>query len=292
MSKPRIAFLGLGTMGGGMARRLLANGFPVTVFNRNTEKARPFAADGAHVAASPRDAASRAEVIISMVADDNASRSLWLGENGALNSAAVGTICIECSTLTVGYVHELATAVVEKKCEFLDAPVTGSKAQAAAGELNFIVGGSESTLEKVRPILAVMSKSILPAGPIGSGALLKLVNNFMCGVQAASLAEAIAVIERSGLNRDKAMEIIANGAPGSPMIRTLWQRMTKPDYTPNFLLRLMTKDLTYATQEGKKVSVEMETAAAALKIFQSAIATGHGEQDIAAVVEPLRNLTA
>ena len=135
-----------------------------------------------------------------------------LAKTGALASATPGTVCIECSTLTVSCVHELAVAAAEKKCEFLDAPVTGSKAQAAAGELNFLVGGSESTLEKARPVLAVMSKSIVPVGPIGSGALLKLVNNFMCGVQAASLAEAMAVIERSGLNRDKAMEIITNEA--------------------------------------------------------------------------------
>ncbi|HEY3863890.1 MAG TPA: NAD(P)-dependent oxidoreductase [Verrucomicrobiae bacterium] len=289
MSKPRIAFLGLGIMGGGMARRLLANGFPVAVFNRNAEKARSFAADGAQVAESPRAAASGAGFIISMVADDTASRGLWLGENGALSSAAPGTVCIECSTVTLGCVREVAAAAAAKQCEFLDAPVTGSKAHAASGELNFIVGGSDVALEKARPVLAAMSKTIVPAGPVGSGALLKIVNNFVCGVQAASLAEAVAVIERGGLNREKAMEIIVNGAPGSPLVKTLWQRMTKPDYTPNFLLRLMTKDLVYALEEGHKVAVEMQTAAAALKIFQSAAAAGHGDEDFAAVVEPLRS---
>src|SRR5688572_28687685 len=104
MKKPRIAFLGLGTMGSGMARRLLANGFPLTVFNRNREKSAPLAAEGAKVATSPCEAASHADVIISMVADDIVSRSLWFGENGALNSASARTVCIECSTLTVGWV--------------------------------------------------------------------------------------------------------------------------------------------------------------------------------------------
>src|ERR1019366_10507071 len=137
MNKPHIAFFGLGIMGSGMARRLLINGFPLTVFNRNAEKSKSFAADGAQVAASPREAASRAEVIISMVADDNASRSLWLGENGALADANPGIVCIESSTVTVNWVRELAAAVVAKKCELLDAPVTGSKTHAASGELNF-----------------------------------------------------------------------------------------------------------------------------------------------------------
>jgi 3-hydroxyisobutyrate dehydrogenase len=131
MSKPRIAFLGLGIMGGGMARRLLTNGFPLAVFNRNAEKSKPFAAEGATVAASPRDAAAQADFIISMVADDNASRSLWLGENGVLAAAKPGAVCIECSTVTVDWVRELAAAA-QKKCEFLDAPSFISARPAAA----------------------------------------------------------------------------------------------------------------------------------------------------------------
>ncbi len=288
MSKHRIAILGLGTMGSGMARRLLVNGFPLTVFNRNPEKSRPFAAEGAHVAMSPREAASRADVVISMVADDNASRSLWLGETGALAGAVPGTICIECSTVTVGWARELAGAAAARQCEFLDAPVAGSKTHAAAGELNFIVGGAAVTLEKVRPVLAAMSKTILPVGPAGSGALLKLINNFVCGVQVAALAEAMAMIERSGLDRAKALEIIANGAPGSPLVKTVSARMTATDYTPNFALRLLAKDLTYAIAEGGKLSVPMATAAAALEVFQKGIAAGYGEKDMAAVVEPFR----
>src|SRR5262249_45177442 len=121
MSKPAIAFLGLGIMGSGMARRLLANGFAVTVFNRTPEKSKALAANGARVAKSPREAASGAGVIISMVADDDASRGMWLGESGALASAERGTVCIESSTVTVDWARELAAAVTAKQCEFLDA---------------------------------------------------------------------------------------------------------------------------------------------------------------------------
>lgn len=288
MSKPHIAFLGLGLMGSGMARRLLTNGFPLTVFNRNSQKAKLLAAENARVAASPREAASQADVIISMVADDNASSQMWLGNDGALAGARPGTVCIECSTVTVDWVQRLASAAAEVGCEFLDAPVTGSKTHAAAGELNFIVGGDPATLEKVRPVLAAMSKSILPLGPVGSGALLKLINNFVCGVQVAALAEAMAMIERSGLDRAKAMEIIANGAPGSPLVKTVWARMATRDFTPHFLMDLMAKDLGYAIKEGGKLSVELITAAAALDQFRKGILAGLGEKDMSAVIEQVR----
>jgi len=275
-------------MGSGMARRLLANGFPLSVYNRNAKKAEGFAEAGARVATSPREAATGTNVIVCMVADDSASRAMWLGENGALAAAAPGTICIDSSTVTVGWAHELAEAVAAKKCEFIDTPVTGSKTQAASGELNFLVGGDTATLEKARPVLAAMSKTITHIGPVGSGALIKLINNFVCGVQIIAIAEAVAMIERSGLDRARALEVLTQGAPGSPLVKSVSGRMTAADYTPNFLLRLMAKDLKYSLEEAAKLSLHLTTAAAALDTFQKAIAAGYGEKDIAASVELLR----
>lgn len=286
--KPRVAFLGLGIMGSGMARRILLGGFPLTVFNRSSDKAKQLAMEGAQVAASPGEAASQADVIISMVADDNASRSLWLGANGALSQAAPHTTCIECSTVTVGWVRELAAAAHKKNCDLLDAPVTGSKTHAASGDLSFLVGGENTTLEKVRPVLAAMGKAIVPLGPLGSGALLKLINNFVCGVQVASFAEAMVMIERGGLDSARALEVIVNGAPGSPLVKTVSARIAAADFTPNFLLKLMAKDLAYAIQEADKMSLDLVTAKAAKGKFQSAAAVGYGDKDIAAIVEPLR----
>jgi 3-hydroxyisobutyrate dehydrogenase len=288
MSKLRIGFLGLGIMGSGMARRLIAKGFPVAVYNRNAKKAEGFAEAGARVASSARDAASGADVVMCMVADDAASRAMWLGDNGASSEIKPGTICIDSSTISVGWARELAAAVEARQCEFLDTPVTGSKAQAASGELNFLVGGSPATLEKARPVLAAMSKTITPIGPVGSGALIKIINNFVCGVEIIAIAEAIAMIERSGLDRARALEVLTNGAPGSPLVKTVSARMTAADYTPNFLLRLMAKDLNYSIQEADKLSLHLTTAAAALDTFQKAIAAGHGDKDIAAAVELLR----
>src|SRR6186997_2757069 len=161
MSKQRVALIGLGLMGSGMARRLLGAGFPLAVYNRSPERAAPLGAEGARVAASPREAALDAEVILSMVADDAASRAVWLGEDGALAGAARGAVLVDCGTLTVGWIEELSRAAAAAGCSLLDAPVTGSKPQAAAGELLFLVGGSADALEIARPALAVMSRAIV-----------------------------------------------------------------------------------------------------------------------------------
>jgi 3-hydroxyisobutyrate dehydrogenase len=286
--QPRIAFLGLGIMGSAMARRLLDAGFPLTVYNRSAEKAQSLVAAGARFAASPRDAAEDAAIIICMVSDDPASRQMWLGENGALAGAAKGTLLVECSTLSTGWVRELSAAVVARGCELIDAPVTGSKPQAAAGELNFLVGGSDAALERARPALSVMGRSITHVGPIGSGALLKLVNNFMSGVQIVSLAEAMALIEKSGLDRARALEVLTNGAPGSPMVRTMSARMTARDYTPNFQTQLIAKDLRYAMGEAARFGLTMATAGTALELMNRAIQDGRGGQDCSSVVEELR----
>src|SRR5437879_3850507 len=249
MSKPRVAILGLGIMGSGMAGRILSANFPLTVYNRNREKTAPFEKAGAFVAGSPREAAGRADIIICIVADDAASRAVWLGEEGALEGASRGSVLVESSTLTVAWVKELASAAAQRGCELLDAPVTGTKPHAAAGELLFLVGGSASALATARPVLSVMSRDIVHLGPTGSGAYLKLINNFLCGVQAASLAEAIAFIGKSGLDRSKAVSVLTSGAPGSPLLKVISGRAAAADFTPNFELRLMAKDLRYAVEE-------------------------------------------
>lgn len=287
MSKPRVAILGLGNMGYGMACRVLSENFPLTVYNRNTGKASPLASAGAIVANSPRDAASKADIILSVVADDVASRSVWLGEEGALAGALPGSVLVECSTLTVSWILELAAAAARRECDLLDAPVTGSKSHAAAGQLLFLAGGSASTVEKAKPVLSVLGRDVIHLGPNGSGARLKLINNFLCGVQAASYAEAESMITAGGLDAEKAISILTNGAPGSPLVKTISARAAAHDATVNFSLRLMAKDLSYALKEAKRNQLPLETGAAALGIFQRAIAKGLGEQDFSSIIASL-----
>jgi len=275
-------------MGSGMAGRLLQAGCPLSVYNPHVERAAALVDRGAILASSPRGAAEHADIIIAMVPDDVASRDAWLGPNGALLGAKAGATAIDCSTLSPAWVRELATAAKARGCGFLDAPVTGSRPQAASGELLFLVGGDAAVLERVRPVLRHMSRDIVHLGPAGSGALMKLINNFVCGVQAAVLGEAMAVIEKSGLDREKAVSILANGAPGSPMVKGVSGRMMARTYEVFFKLRLMQKDLTYASREAASHGVDLRTVAGALEWFEQANALGWGDRDMSAVVEALR----
>jgi 3-hydroxyisobutyrate dehydrogenase len=292
LTTTRIAFLGLGIMGSGMAGRLLDAGARLTVFNRSAERASPLAARGASVAATPREAVGDVDIVVSMVADDAASRDVWDGGTGALAGVGPGTVLVECSTVTVGRITELAESASRIGCELLDAPVTGSKMQAAGGELVFLVGGSERGLARIRPALDAMGKTVVHLGPVGSGALVKLINNFLAGVQAASLAEAIAIIERSTLDGMQAIGAIVNGSPGSPVMKTLASRILADDFSPNFYLHLLEKDVGYAIGEGESRGVPMSMASAARDILQASIARGDGGKDMAAVVEQFRDGTA
>ncbi len=288
MEPTKIAFLGLGLMGSGMAGRLLAAGCPLTVYNRTATKAQPLVEQGARLAVSPAEAVTDAEIIFSMLADDQVCREIWMGGEGALAAAKPKAVLVECSTVTVEWIQELDQAAQARDLELIDAPVTGSKVQAQTGQLLFLAGGSAATLVSIAPVLRTMGRDVVHLGPTGSGARMKLINNFVCGVQAAALAEAIAMIARSGLDSEKAIGIMTEGAPGSPLVKALSARMKAREYQPNFLLRLMAKDLRYAIQEGAHQSLNLATAGAALRVFEQAIAEGHGEKDMAAVIEQFR----
>jgi 3-hydroxyisobutyrate dehydrogenase len=284
-----VALLGVGTMGAGMAANLLKAGFPLAVYNRSRAKAEGFAAQGARVAETPADAVRGAGVILSMLADDVASRAVWLGQDGALAAAETGAVLIDCSTVTPAWIAELAKAAEARGLEFLDAPVTGSRMQAAGGQLTFLVGGSAAALETARPVLEAMSKEVVHLGPVGSGAKMKLLNNFLCGVQAASLAEGIAWLERSGLDAEKAMDLLKRGAPGSPLLASLSARMMSRDYSVNFYLKLMAKDLHYAATAAAESGVDLTTATNAQCLFEEAAEEGYGEKDMSALVELMRS---
>jgi len=272
-------------MGGGMANRLLSMGFPVSVYNRNREKAAKLASAGAFVTDTPREAAARSEIVIAMVADDAASRNIWLGNDGALAGAVPGSLLLESSTLSVGWVKELNRAAAEKQCEFMDAPVTGTKPHAANGELFFMVGGSTSGFSRAREVLSALGREVLHLGPTGSGALIKLINNFVCGVEAAAFAEAMNLVNAGGLDREKCIAVLGNSALASPLIKRMLTSMESNDFTPNFPLKLMTKDIGYAIKEAEASGVPLETAVPALEVFRRAVEKGLGEEDFSAVIK-------
>ena len=285
----RVAFNGLGLMGEPMARNLLRAGHELAVWNRSPGKAAALVAAGARLAATPREAAENAEVVFAMVSDDEASRSVWLGEDGALSGAAAGAVLVECSTLSLEWVRELLRLARERGLDLLDSPVTGSTDAAAAGSLGLLVGGEPGTLVRARPALEAVSGRITHLGPSGSGAAMKLVNNLNVAVQALALAESLAFAERAGLPRDTVIELLSTGSVASPIVKGKGPLMASRDYSVRFALKWMHKDLVYALAAANEHGSAMPVVAAARETYRLARNRGHGDEDFAAVIELLRD---
>jgi 3-hydroxyisobutyrate dehydrogenase len=277
-----VGLIGLGVMGSGMAANWLKKGFPLSIYNRTRAKAEAFA--GARVAGSPREAAAKADVVFSMVADDDASRAVWLGESGALAGLQAGMILIETSTLSPGWVGELAAEAMKRGCAFLDAPVGGSKGAAANGQLTMFVGGEAATLEAARPALEAISAKIVHLGAIGAGSRWKLVNNMMIAIEAAALAEGLRLAEAAGFGRQQALATILASAAASPIMQMKAPRIAARDFAnPDFAVKLMSKDARYVLALAEKLGVTLDVARGAEAAFARAEADGLGELDFSAV---------
>jgi 3-hydroxyisobutyrate dehydrogenase len=284
----KVTLIGLGSMGTGIARRILEAGFNLTVYNRSPAKAEPLASSGAAVAGSPGEAAQNADIVISIVADDSASWQVWSGDSGVLNNVGKETILIECSTLSHTWVRELTSLAERRGLDFLDAPVNGGPGMAAAGQLKMMVGGAADILERARPVLACFTDQITHMGPNGAGAMTKLVNNLMSGVQMVALAEALHMAERAGLNLEQVVSVITNSGPASPLVKRNAPLMAARSYSePSFLLRHMRKDVTYAIRLAEDVDAPLTTASAAREIYRMAGKLGYDETEVAAVFEAL-----
>jgi 3-hydroxyisobutyrate dehydrogenase len=280
----RVALLGLGTMGAGMAANWLAKGFQLSVWNRTHARAQALADKGARVATTPREAAEGADCVFAMVADDAASRAVWLGDDGALAGAKTGAVVVESSTLTPDWVRELAGRARAKGCGFLDAPVGGSRLAAASGELRLFVGGDAATLDKARPALIAIGSKIDLLGPAGAGATWKLINNQLVAAQVAALGEALDVARKAGFRPVQISSLILNGAASSPIVKMKLPSMLNGDYDePDFALSLMLKDARYAAALAQSLGAPADLVSSAVKAFARAEAKGLGAKDIAAV---------
>ena len=282
----KIAVLGLGVMGAGMATNWLKKGFGVAVYNRTPAKAEALATAGARVAATPREAAQDADMIIAMVADDEASRAVWQVADGALAGVKKGAIVVESSTLTPDWIHELAGLAKTKGADFLDAPVGGSRQAAADGKLVLFVGGEKAVLEKARPALEAVSTKINHLGPIGAGATWKLINNMIAASHLAVLAEALTLARKANIDIAQAADMISVGAGASPIVTMKLPRMTGHRFgEPDFALKLMAKDMRYATALAKKLGANLTVVPTAAVLYERGEARGLGELDFAAILD-------
>ena len=243
----RVAFIGLGRMGHGMAGRYLDAGFTVTVWNRSRAKAEDLIARGAQWATSPEDAAIDADAVVTMVADDEASREVWLGKDGAATTMKAGTLAIECSTVSYAHALQLSRELHARSLIYLDCPVTGLPDAAASGKLTLLIGANAADLDKARPFLAPLSTTIRHFGEVGTGTVYKLINNLMGAIQIAGIAEGLAIAEQAGLDIKLVLEAIESGVAASPQVVRHSKRMAARKFDgATFTASLRHKDAAYA----------------------------------------------
>jgi 3-hydroxyisobutyrate dehydrogenase len=267
----QVAFIGLGRMGHGMAGRYLDSGFAVAVWNRSEAKADDLIARGARWAISPAEAAAGADAIVTMVADDEASRAVWLGQDGAATTAKPGALAIECSTVSYQHALDLARDLRARGLVYIDSPVTGLPDAAAAGKLTLLVGAEPADLERARPFLAPLGNTIRHFGPVGSGTVYKLINNLMGAVQIASLAEGLAIAEQAGLDMTLVAAAMATGAVASPQVIRHSKRMAARDFSgATFTAALRHKDAAYAVALAESLLPDIPIGRAALQAYDKA----------------------
>ena len=271
----KIAFLGLGAMGRRMVPHLIAAGHDVTIWNRSPDKSEGL---NATLAPTPADAARGADIVLSMLTDDAASEAVWLGRDGALAAMPDGALAVEMSTVSPGWVLKLARAADDRSLGFLDAPVAGSRPQADAGDLVFLVGGTDHDLARFQPLAEAMGKAVLHAGDRGKGAVLKLMVNGLLAVQTAAMAELLAFGTKGGIDPARAVELLSPVPVTSPAAAFVGGQIARGAHDPMFTVALMEKDLGYLLG-GADLPLIAETRAR----FAAAQARGHGEKHISAV---------
>ncbi|MEM7706638.1 MAG: NAD(P)-dependent oxidoreductase [Pseudomonadota bacterium] len=276
-----LAILGLGAMGSRMARRLLAAGHTVTVWNRNPGSVRELAEQGARPANSPANAVSDATGVIAALRDDEASRSVWLErETGALRALKSNAWAVESSTLSVEWVKELAGVAERHDRLFADAPVLGSRPQAEAGQLVHLLGGSDEAVARISPVLAQLGQAQHHAGPTGAGTALKLLANTLFGIQVAALAELLNRSRELGLDAQKAFAQLGETPVMSPAAKGAAGLMLAGQHEPLFPVELVAKDFSYAIGS-HAASLPVSSAAAA--VFASALGAGMGDDNLTTV---------
>ena len=279
----RIGIVGTGIMGGGMAEQLLRNGWPVVVWNRDRAKADRLAPLGATVAGAIAELAAQSETIIVSLRDDSTLRQAVLGDNGALANARPGTTFINVTTVTPGCAREVGEKVEARGFGFLDAPMTGSKAAAATGKLGLLVSGRPEVLDSQRDLLNVIAATITEFGAIGNSAAFKLANNQVASTLICAIGEGMALCGAAGLDRAQVLEALIGTA--SRVCGLKKDKLLNRDWSADFTMDLMVKDLNQALDTAAQLGVKMPLTEAARAIYRSASEAGASQQDFAAVAD-------
>lgn len=284
----RIGFVGLGTMGAPMARRLLEAGFEVTVHNRTRQREEPLAAQGAARAASPRAAAEGADLVITIVSDTPDVQAVVLGDHGVALGMREGSVLIDMSTISPATTRRIATAVAEHGVSMLDAPVSGGSEGAENGTLSIMVGGDVEALEKARPVLQHLGRTITHVGPSGAGQVAKAVNQTIIAGTYAAVAEGMALAMAADIDVDAALQALGGGAAGSWVLENRARNMLKGEYPLGFRTRLHRKDLGIALVAARDLGVAMPVTAYVEQVETSLVTRGFGDEDVSNIARVVR----
>lgn len=287
----KVAVLGMGIMGQGMALTLIREGHEVTVWNRTRDRAEELAGRGATVADTPKQAAESKDFVIAMLANPDAVQAVAFGDHGLIGSLKEGAVLIDCSTVDPATSAVLAEAAAERGAGFLDSPVGGSKVAAESGELILMVGGDEATFEKAKPILEALSKKIIRAGGTTMGSYLKLCFNLMVSHMSAALAEALVFGAKAGLDPALVLDTINAGVIGSKFYEWKGGCMLDRDFTTNFSINLMHKDLNLIMSAAYGLNVPLPVSASVKELFGTAKSCCDPEEDFCAVIRALESVT-
>lgn len=284
----KVAFIGLGTMGIPMALNILNAGFDLTVHNRTRDKEKIPAKEGAQRAASPREAAVGAEVIITCVSDTPDVEEVIMGENGVIHGAQAGSIVVDMSTISPSTTRRIAQDLGKNGIKMIDAPVSGGSEGAQKGTLSIMVGGEAEDLEKVDPVLKAMGKTITHVGPVGAGQLTKAINQIIVGGTYWSVAEGVTLGIKAGLDMDKVLQAVGSGAAQSWTLTNRSGNMIKNSYPLGFKVKLHRKDLNIALEIARELGVTLPLAAYVEQVETGLIARGHEDEDMSALARSIR----
>jgi 3-hydroxyisobutyrate dehydrogenase-like beta-hydroxyacid dehydrogenase len=283
----KISYLGLGTMGSGMASNLLKAGYQLTVWDRTAEKCQSFARKGARAAKMPADAARDTDLVMYSLSDDDAVEKVVFGEQGILSATTAGQIAVDMSTVLPATSLREEQAYAKRGVDFLDAPVFGSKNESAKGKLWVLAAGKKEVFEKVKPVLEKLGQTVHYLGKNGSATAMKLVGNLIVALELEALAEGLVLARKAGLDLKTVMEVVKVADFRSPLLVDNGENILKRDFSTNFALQLMLKDAKLIQKFSESLSSPIPAVRVVQTNLEDAVALGFGKENASALIKAL-----
>ena len=286
----RIGFIGLGIMGRGMTLNLLKAGFAVTVWNRTASRMEPMVAAGATAGSSPADVAANSDIIITCVSDTPDVEAVILGENGVIHGAQPGSLVVDMSTISPQATREISGRLAEKGVAMLDAPISGGSEGAAKGTLSIMIGGAAADVARAMPAFEAMGKTITHVGPTAAGQTVKLVNQILVVVTMLGVGEALLFAQAGGLDLNKTLDAVTQGAAGSWMLSNRGPQVVERDWRPGFTIDLQQKDLRLVLEAADQLGVPLLGTGMVFNLYRTLQQQGLGLEGNHALVKALEHL--